>query len=199
MRRGGARTLGRVSALGRRLGAPHAGMGGTGAVAALLLLTALLTGCSTSPSLSTVSASPAPSSPAIPFTFTVMSSAKALHKAGPEDQITYGWNDLFGPTTLEGQPATVEVQCSIWYVRGSGPVECFITFTASDGSVLGTKSIGTGAKAVGSDMTRFAADLVVIGGTGRYANAAGYGEWTALRDGALGGAVSFDGRLTLTS
>jgi len=48
-------------------------------------------------------------------------------------------------------------------------------------------------------VTTFTADLTVIGGTKKYANATGSGSWTGKREGAIGTAVTFRGTVDLTS
>ena len=135
----------------------------------------------------------------VSFTTMLMSTDKKTHSVGPEGQVLYGWNNLEGATTFEGKGGRTLLQGSVWYVGGSGPFNGFLTITLDDGSTLGLDVTGTAAKSPTTDVTDFKATLVVIGGSGAYANSTGGGELTGRRDGALGTAVRFDVDLELTS
>ena len=153
------------------------------------------------PSISVPSVSLAPTGLAREVTFsTVLTSKdKRVEAVGPQDQIVYGWNDLFGTTTFEGRPATVELKGSVWYVNGAGPSGGFVTLTFEDGSKLAVNMVGESSVDPTTKATALAAGLTVIGGTGAYANSSGAGSWTGLREGAVGTAVKFAGSLSLTS
>ncbi|CAB5026696.1 MAG: hypothetical protein F2881_10565 [Actinobacteria bacterium] len=155
----------------------------------------------TVPTVSVPSVSLAPTGSAREVTFTTVFASKnrRVAEVGPDNQIAYGWNDLDGPTTFEGQPATVEFQGSIWFVNGSGPFSGFVTITLEDGSSLGTNVAGEASLDPTTKATSFSGRITVIGGTGAYVNSSGAGSWTGLREGAVGDAVTFVGSISLTS
>jgi len=188
-------------------------------VAATALLAFALAGCSTSTNLSSgvattspaeqpssapatalpsVSVAPTGAQRTVTFTTDLTSIKKNLHIVGPTDQITYGWNNLAGVTAFDGQPAATDLQGSVWYVNGNGPFTGFLTITTQDGSTLGFAMNGQ-AVVDAAGVTMFTADLTVIGGTKKYANATGSGSWTGKREGAIGTPVTFRGTIDLTS
>jgi len=188
-------------------------------VAATAVLALALAGCSTSTNLSsgvsttspaeqqssspatavpTVSVAPTGAQRTITFTTDLTSIKKNLHIVGPTDQITYGWNNLAGVTAFDGEPAATDLQGSVWYVNGNGPFTGFLTITTQDGSTIGFAMNGQ-AVVDTEGVTTFTADLKVIGGTKKYANATGSGSWTGKREGAIGTAVTFRGTVDLTS
>ena len=188
--------------------------------AALVLALAgalVLTGCATSPfagiavtspspvisgvpaGVPSVSLSPTGTHRSITMHMTLTSKQTSVHTVGPTAKTKYGWNELVGGTTLEGQPAEVELQANIWYVDGTGPFGAFLTVTTIDGSVLGIQASGHATRRTGSPNTDFVALLTVMGGTKAYANASGSGSWSGSRTDALGGAVVLDVTLDLTS
>ena len=146
-----------------------------------------------------VSLSPTGSQRTVRFHTTLTSKQTNLHTVGPHEKSTYGGNDLVGGASLEGKPAEVELQGSVWYVDGTGPFDGFLTLTTIDGAVLGLQVTGHATRRTGLPDTDFVALLTVIGGTQAYANASGTGTWTGSRTGALGGAVVLDVTLELTS
>ncbi len=126
------------------------------------------------------------------FKSPLASLAKNLHIAGPQDEITYGWNNLVGPANINGDPARVDLQGSVWYVTGTGPWSGFFTITFSDASTLGLNVLEASAMKDPTGVTAFAGQLVVIGGTGRWVNATGSGSLTGSRAGALGSPIVLD-------
>ena len=97
------------------------------------------------------------------------SQSRTLHTVGADGSMTYGWNQLVGTATVDGQPVGVELLGNVNYVKGSGPIFGFVTFTFADGSTLGMQFQGAATATANGDETSFAATLGVIGGTGRYA------------------------------
>ena len=138
--------------------------------------------------------------PAIPMVLksTVTSSGTTLNTL--PGGITYGWNDLNGPTTWGKQQAAIHFQGDVNYLNGSGPFNGYVTVTGADGTVLAFRVEGS-ALAVplnsGATETHFAGDIKVIGGTGTYANAKGIGTMVGTREAALGSPVRLTFRLTV--
>jgi quercetin dioxygenase-like cupin family protein len=126
------------------------------------------------------------------------SQSRNLHTAGADGSVTYGWNQLVGTATVDGQPVGVELLGNVSYVKGSGPIFGFVTYTFADGSTLGVQFQGSGVASSNGDETTFAATLGVVGGTGRYASATGTGIFTGSRKAALGTTVASTFDLTLT-
>ena len=67
----------------------------------------------------------------------------------------------------------MELLGNVSYVKGSGPIFGFVTYTFADGSTLGVQFQGAATATANGDETSFAATLGVLGGTGRYATATG--------------------------
>jgi quercetin dioxygenase-like cupin family protein len=126
------------------------------------------------------------------------SQSRNLHAAGADGSVTYGWNQLVGTATVDGQPVGVELLGNVSYVKGSGPIFGFVTCTFVDGSTLGVRFQGSGVASSNGDETTFAATLGVLGGTGRYASATGTGIFTGSRKAALGTTVASTFDLTIT-
>jgi hypothetical protein len=110
---------------------------------------------------------------------------------------TVGWNQLTGPTTINGSAATVEVLANVNYRNGSGPFYGFITFTLADDSSLTLKMDGEASLNTTTGTTTFVSTLSTLGGTGIYASSSGSGTFTGSRTTALGGAVHMDVLLEL--
>ena len=123
------------------------------------------------------------------FTLSLTSQGKTLHTTGPGLTGTYGWNDLTGPTTINGQASSVEWLASVQYVNGSGPCWGFWTLTTPTG-VLSMQVQGHGSYSSSTSITTFTGTLSIIGGTGVYANAQGRATMTGNRTTALGGQVN---------
>jgi hypothetical protein len=125
---------------------------------------------------------------------TLSSQSRTLHQVGANGQKTYGWNQLTGNATVDGQPASVELLGAVDYDNGSGPFSGFVTFTWADGSSLAASMQGLTTVDTGTSTTNFAATLGVVGGTGAYANTTGTGTFIGSRTAALGGdvAATFD-------
>ena len=129
-------------------------------------------------------------------TADLQSQTKLTHTVGTSSEKAYGWNDLVGTATVDGQPVAVDLQGTVDYIKGSGPFGEFVTFTFADGSVLATRMQGA-ATANADGSTAFGATMSVIGGTGTYANATGSGVFTGSRTGELGAPVQVKFVLTL--
>lgn len=127
------------------------------------------------------------------------SQARTLHTAGAAGSVTYGWNQLVGTATIDGQPVGVEMLGNVSYVKGSGPIFGFVTYTFADGSTLGVQMQGAATASADGNDTTFAATLGVLGGTGRYATATGTGIFTGSRQAALGTTVASTFDLTVDS
>jgi quercetin dioxygenase-like cupin family protein len=125
------------------------------------------------------------------------SQSRNLHTVGADGSVTYGWNQLVGTATVDGQSVGVELLGNVNYVKGSGPIFGFVTFTFADGSTLGVQFQGAATATANGDETSFAATLGVIGGTGRYASATGTGIFTGSRKAALGTTVAATFDLTI--
>jgi hypothetical protein len=126
------------------------------------------------------------------------SQSRNLHTVGADGSVTYGWNQLVGAATVDGQPVGVELLGNVNYVKGSGPIFGFVTFTFADGSTLGMQFQGAATATANGDETSFAATLGVIGGTGTYASATGTGIFTGTRQAALGTTVAATFDLTIS-
>jgi hypothetical protein len=118
------------------------------------------------------------------------SQSRNLHTVGSDGAVTYGWNRLVGTATVDGRPVGVEMLGNVNYVKGSGPIFGFVTFTFSDGSSLGVQFQGSATATSDGGETSFAATMGVVGGTGRYASATGAGTFTGSRKAALGTTVA---------
>ncbi|MFN8025713.1 MAG: cupin domain-containing protein [Acidimicrobiia bacterium] len=129
-------------------------------------------------------------------TADLQSQSKLTHTVGASNEKTYGWNDLVGTATVDGQPVAVDLQGTVDYTNGSGPFGEFVTFTFADGSVLATRMQGA-ATAATDGATTFEATMSVIGGTGKYATATGSGVFTGSRTGDLGAPVQVKFALAL--
>jgi quercetin dioxygenase-like cupin family protein len=126
------------------------------------------------------------------------SQSRMLRTVGADGSVTYGWNQLTGTATVDGQPVGVELLGNVSYVKGSGPIFGFVTYTFADGSTLGVQFQGAGTASANGTGTSFAATLGVLGGTGRYASATGSGIFNGSRTAALGSTVSATFDLTIT-
>lgn len=131
---------------------------------------------------------------------SLTSQGKNLHKVGADDSIVYGWNDLQGDATVDGEQVHVAMLGVVQYVKGAGPFGGSVTLTFPDGSVLAFDQVEARATAK-TDTTdaKFAGLLRVIGGTGRFATAAGRGLLTGRRNDSLGGVVEMHFVLRLKS
>ena len=125
------------------------------------------------------------------------SQSRTLHTVGADGSVTYGWNQLVGNATVEGQPVSVEMLGNVSYVKGTGPIFGFVTYTFADGSTLGVQMQGAATASANGDETTFAATLGVLGGTGRYAGATGSGMFSGSRKAALGTTVAATFDLTI--
>ncbi len=124
--------------------------------------------------------------------------SRTLHTVGADNSVTYGWDQLVGTATVDGQAVGVELLGNVSYVKGSGPIFGFVTYTFADGSTLGVQFQGAATATANGDETTFAATLGVLGGTGRYASATGTGIFNGSRKAALGTTVSATFDLTIS-
>jgi quercetin dioxygenase-like cupin family protein len=124
------------------------------------------------------------------------SQSSTLHTMGADGSVVYGWNQLVG-TSSGDAPVAVELLGNVSYLRGSGPIFGFVTFTFADGSSLGVQMQGAATAAADGSTTTFAATLGVLGGTGGYTAATGTGTFTGSRDAALGTTVAAAFDLTI--
>jgi hypothetical protein len=134
---------------------------------------------------------------AMEVTAALESQSRNLHTVGADGSVTYGWNQLVGTATVDGQPVGVEMLGNVNYVKGSGPLFGFVTFSFAGGSTLGVQFEGVATSTANGDETSFATTLGVIGGTGRYASATGTGIFTGSRTAALGTTVAATFDLTI--
>ncbi|MEI8058430.1 MAG: hypothetical protein WCI29_13615 [Actinomycetes bacterium] len=177
-------------------------------IATPLMGALLLTGCASStapsPSLSTLvapsmSLAPTGSTHEVTFSSSITSTEKHTTAVGPHGEALYGSVLEGGPTTFDGQSATIDMNVLVDYVSGNGPFVGLMTITMADGSTLGFTMVGnTVASADTSDAT-FVSSLTVIGGTKMYENASGSGSWSGSRKHAFGTAVSMDATISFTS
>lgn len=105
--------------------------------------------------------------------------------------VTYGWNDLRGPTRWGKSPAQLRFLGNVDYVNGTGPFGGFVTVTRSDGVRIAFSVSGwsTSPETSGTANATFRGTLTVIGGTGPYAKATGTGTMEGYRKAALGSPV----------
>ncbi|MGV3618277.1 MAG: hypothetical protein ACO1SV_23365 [Fimbriimonas sp.] len=108
-----------------------------------------------------------------------------------------GWNQLTGPTTLDGEASEVKVLSNVAYRNGNGPFFGFITLERADDSILTMRMDGFARKDAESGVTAFEANLEVLGGTGVYNDATGAGAFTGSRSAALGNSVHLEIRTHL--
>ncbi len=124
---------------------------------------------------------------------SLSSQQRILQQVGPGGELNYGWNQLVGPSELDGQAIQVEMLGNVDYQQGSGPFFGFVTLTWPSGDVLGFRMDGQASQppgAQGSSDSSFTAELTVIGGTGAYQGATGgRGTFTGSRSAQLGGQV----------
>jgi hypothetical protein len=180
--------------------------GVTAAVTAVLLLAAACSGDGDAAAGSTSSTSTAPSSsvPAegreLSWEVSLTSAQRILRQVGPGSTLNYGWNELVGPTTVDGAPAQVQMLGNVDYENGTGPFFGFVTLEFGPEDVLAFRMDGEAtqpAGAQGSADSEFRAELTVIGGSGAYAAASGgRGTFTGSRSAELGGQVT--GTMTAT-
>ena len=105
--------------------------------------------------------------------------------------VTYGWNDLQGPTRWGKSSAQMRFLGSVDYVSGTGPFGGFVTVTRADGVKLAFSVSGwaTSPETSGTANATFRGTLTVIGGTGPYAKATGTGTMEGYRKSDLGSPV----------
>jgi len=134
------------------------------------------------------------------LTFAVdLTSAGTVLETLP-GEITYGWNDLRGPTRWGKQDAALRFLGSVDYVNGTGPFGGFVTVTRADGVKLAFSVSGwatTPSNQEGTANATFRGTITVIGGSGPYAGATGVGTMTGYRKAALGSPVELTFSLTV--
>ena len=126
----------------------------------------------------------------------LVSSDRRLTQVGPDNRSVFGWNLLVASSGVGGA-TQIEMLGNVDYTNGSGDFFGFVTFTFADGSKLATRMTAGKAK-TGTANATFTSPLSVIGGTGSYTNARGYGRFTGERKDQLGGQVEahFDLKVT---
>lgn len=128
------------------------------------------------------------------------SAQRIIRQVGPASTLNYGWNELVGPTTVDGAPAQVQMLGNVDYENGTGPFFGFVTLEFATGDVLALRMDGQATQspgAQGSTDSSFQAELTVIGGSGAYVGATGgRGTFTGSRSAELGGQVT--GSMTVT-
>ena len=132
---------------------------------------------------------------------TELMSAGTVLETLPGD-ITYGWNDLRGPTRWGKQDATLRFLASVNYVSGTGPFGGPVTITRADGTSLALSVSGwatSPSDQAGTANTTLRGTVTVIGGSGRYAGATGTGTVTGYRKAALGSPIQFTFSLTVAT
>ena len=119
-----------------------------------------------------------------------LTSAGTTLETLPGD-VTYGWNDLQGPTRWGKSSAQMRFLGNVDYVSGTGPFGGFVTVTRADGVKIAFSVSGwsTSPETSGTANARFRGTLTVIGGTGPYAKATGTGTMEGYRKSALGSPV----------
>lgn len=124
------------------------------------------------------------------FRVQLVSQSTTLRQVGPDNGIVYGWNMLIGTTEVDGEMAQVEFLGSVNYVEGSGDFIGLVTLTFDDSSTLALY-LPDGHTEAATDTTNatFTSSVEVIGGTGRYLEVEGDGDFDGERTEALGGAV----------
>jgi hypothetical protein len=124
---------------------------------------------------------------------SLTSRQRILRQVGPNGEMNYGWNQLVGPSTVDGQAVDVEMLGNVDYEQGTGPFFGFVSLVWPNGDVLAFRMDGEAtqpAAAEGSSDSTFAAELTVIGGSGTYAGVTGgRGTFTGSRSAELGGQV----------
>lgn len=106
--------------------------------------------------------------------------------------VTYGWNDLRGPTRWGKAAAQMRFLGSVDYVNGTGPFGGFVTVTRANGASIAFSVSGWSTSPQdqqGTANAKFRGTLTVIGGTGPYAGATGTGTMEGYRKAALGSPV----------
>lgn len=127
-----------------------------------------------------------------------LTSAGTTLETLPGD-VTYGWNDLNGPTRWGKSSAQLRFLGNVDYVSGTGPFGGFVTVTRADGVKIAFSVSGwsTSPETSGTANASFRGTLTVIGGTGPYARAAGTGTMQGYRKAALGSPVELTFSVTV--
>ena len=115
-------------------------------------------------------------------------------------EVTYGWNDLQGPTRWGKSGAQMRFLGSVDYVNGTGPFGGFVTVTRADGVKIGLSVSGwatTPSDEQGTANAKFRGTVTVIGGSGPYAKATGTGTMQGYRKAALGSPVELTFSVTV--
>ncbi len=110
--------------------------------------------------------------------------------------LQYGTTTLQGASLVKGEEVLVRRDSVVEYTDGTGPIGGFLTVSWTDGSRISMRVAGTGIKA--ADRTDFTANLDVFSTSGRWKGYIGHGFMRGVRVGALGSAVVYTYRVTLT-
>lgn len=149
--------------------------------------------------LAGLAGSPAQAAKSKTLVFDVdLTSAGTTLETLPGD-VTYGWNDLNGPTRWGKSSAQMRFLGSVDYVSGTGPFGGFVTVTRADGVKIAFSVSGwaTSPETSGTANATFQGTLTVIGGTGPYAKATGTGTMQGYRKSALGSPVELTFSVTV--
>lgn len=149
--------------------------------------------------LTGLAGAPAQAAKSKTLTFDVdLISAGTTLETLPGD-ITYGWNDLRGPTRWGKASADMRFLGSVDYVDGTGPFGGFVTITRADGVKLALSVSGwaTTPPEKGTANATFRGTVTVIGGSGPYAGARGTGVMSGYREAALGSPVQLTFSVTV--
>lgn len=126
-----------------------------------------------------------------------MTSAESkLLKVGPDEERTYGWNKLVGPTKTQIGDFDVEMLGNVDYLQGNGSFFGFFTYTASSGDSFGMRMAGQASVNEDGSSTLHA-ELDIIGGTGAYVNVTGSGSFDGSREAVVGAPIEIDVKLAL--
>lgn len=127
---------------------------------------------------------------------TMTSAESKLLKVGPDEERTYGWNKLVGPTTTQVGDFEVEMLGNVDYLKGNGSFFGFLTYTAPSGDSFGMR-MGGQATVDADGVSALHAELDVIGGTGAYVNITGSGSFDGSRQAVVGAPIEIDVELAL--
>ncbi|MBT6117359.1 MAG: hypothetical protein HOH66_05785 [Rhodospirillaceae bacterium] len=120
----------------------------------------------------------------------------ATADADPAAKRKVGVMDISGPAEIEGRNAQAKVLVLYDYANGTGPWQVYMTLTLTDGSLTTYGSGLTVADENGLN-SRFEGPLMVVAGTGRYANARGSGTMSGQRAAKVGDDVQIDYEISL--
>jgi len=169
-------------------------------ISARIRIVAVLTGVIAASITTFAPAHAATYPPAIPMVLKTTVTSTGTNLNTLPGGMTYGWNDLTGPTTWGKQQAAIHFQADVNYLNGAGQFSGYVTVTGANGTMLALRVEGSTLPVPlnsGATETHLAGSITVIGGTGTYANAKGIGTVVGTREAALGSPVRLTFRLTV--